>query len=297
MVIWLLGISGAGKTTLAKELKRYFDKRNIKSFIIDGDYVRDFFDRDLGYSKKERIENIKRVMIAAKVLEDNGIIPVVANISPFEELRAFARKKFEDYVEIYLKRDLKKIKNKDFVYADKNVVGVDIRFDEPKNPDLVINTGEVSVKEARDKIVAIVKEKLKINYFDKWNELKKKTDKIKRTLTIKPREIWWVKIGKNIGDEIYGKDDDFVRAVIILKVLTKDLFLGVPLSTKLKEGSYFYNFEYFNKDRNVFIKNSALLLQIRTFSKKRILNKCGIVSKNNFNEMIGKLNELIAPIQ
>jgi len=57
MVIWLLGLSGSGKTTLAKGLKRYFDKKNIKSFIIDGDYVRDFFDRDLGYTEKERKEN------------------------------------------------------------------------------------------------------------------------------------------------------------------------------------------------------------------------------------------------
>jgi len=159
MIIWLLGISGVGKTTLAKELKKYFNKKNIKSFIIDGDYVRDFFDRDLGYSEKERKENIKRVMIAAKVLEDNGIIPIVANISPFEELREFARKKFDDYIEIYLKRDLKEIKNKDFVYSGKNVVGVDLRFDEPKNADLVIDTGEVSVKEALEKIVSLLKEK------------------------------------------------------------------------------------------------------------------------------------------
>jgi len=156
MVIWLLGISGVGKTTLAKELKKYFYKKNIKSFIIDGDYVRDFFDRDLGYSEEERKENIKRVMIAAKVLEDNGIIPIVANISPFEELREFARKKFDDYIEIYLKRDLKEIKNKDFVYSDKNVVGVDLRFDEPKNADLVIDTGKNDVKDSLKMIIGVI---------------------------------------------------------------------------------------------------------------------------------------------
>ena len=156
MIIWLLGISGVGKTTLAKELKRYFNKKNIKSFIIDGDYVRDFFDRDLGYSEEERKENIKRVMIAAKVLEDNGIIPIVANISPFEELREFARKKFDDYIEIYLKRDLKEIKNKDFVYSGKNVVGVDLRFDEPKNADLVIDTGKNDVKDSLKMIIGVI---------------------------------------------------------------------------------------------------------------------------------------------
>jgi len=158
MIIWLLGISGSGKTTLAKELKKYFDKRNIKSFIIDGDYVRDFFDRDLGYSKKERKENIKRVMISAKVLEDNGIIPIVANISPFEELRDFARRKFNDYIEIYLKRDIKNINNKDFVYNDKNVVGVDLEFDEPMNADVVIDTAKLSIDESIKKIIDKIKD-------------------------------------------------------------------------------------------------------------------------------------------
>ena len=156
MVIWLLGISGSGKTTLAKELKKYFDKQNIKSFIIDGDYIRDFFNRDLGYSKEDRIANIKRVMISAKVLEDNGIIPIVANISPFQFLRDFAREKFDNYIEIYLKRDIQTITNKDFVYSDKNVVGVDMEFDEPINTDLVINTAEDSITESLKKIIKVV---------------------------------------------------------------------------------------------------------------------------------------------
>jgi len=163
MVIWLLGLSGSGKTTLAKSLKRYFDKKNIKSFIIDGDYVRDFFDRDLGYTEKERKENIKRVMIAAKVLEDNDIIAIVANISPFEELREFARNKFSKYIEVYLKRDLNKITNKDFVYKDKNVVGVDLKFDEPKNADLIIDTGKESEENSLEKIIRLVEKKGIIN--------------------------------------------------------------------------------------------------------------------------------------
>ena len=161
MIIWLFGISGSGKTTLAKEVKEYFDKKNIKSYIIDGDVVRDFFERDLGYSKKERIENIKRVLIATKVLEDNGIIPIVANISPFEDLRSFARKKFKKYIEIYLKRNINTIKNKDFVYNNKNVVGIDLEFEKPKNPDLVIDTGKENIKESLEKIINLIeKEKI-----------------------------------------------------------------------------------------------------------------------------------------
>jgi len=153
MVIWLLGISGSGKTTLANELKKYFDTKDIKSFVVDGDLVRDFFDRDLGYTKEDRIANIKRVMITAYTLELNGIIPIVANISPFEFLRELGRNKFKNYIEIYLKRDLQTIKNKDFVYKDKNVVGIDVEFEEPKNADLVIDTSNYSVNEALQQII------------------------------------------------------------------------------------------------------------------------------------------------
>jgi len=295
MVIWLLGISGSGKTTLAKELKRYFDKKNIKSYIIDGDLVRNFFDRDLGYSKKERIENIKRVMISAKVLEDNKIIPIVANISPFEHLREFARKKFNRYIEIYLKRDLENIKNKEFVYSDKNVVGVDLEFEEPKSADLMIDTGKESIEDSLKKIIKLIEKELNINKFDEWNVLKQKTNKIKRQITIKPREIWWVKIGQNIGDEIYGKDENFVRPVVVIRRLTKDIFIGIPLSTQIKKGSYFYTFEYFNKDKNNTIKNSALLLQIRSFSIKRVMNKCGKITIEDFNKMLEHFKLIIAP--
>jgi len=158
MVIWLLGISGSGKTTLAKKLKKQFDKEHKKSYIIDGDLIRDFFDRDLGYSKDDRTANIKRVLICAKVLEENGIIPIVANISPFQELRDFARNKFKNYIEIYLKRDIQTIINKDFVYSDTNVIGVDMEFDEPTNPDLIIDTSKKSINESLNEVLKVINE-------------------------------------------------------------------------------------------------------------------------------------------
>lgn len=112
MVIWLLGISGSGKSTLGKELKNYFDNNNINSYIIDGDIIRNFYENDLGYTKEDREANIKRILLSAYILEQNNIIPIVCNISPFEQLRDFARRKFDNYFEIYLKRDINNIKNK-----------------------------------------------------------------------------------------------------------------------------------------------------------------------------------------
>jgi len=158
MVIWLLGISGSGKTTIAQELKKHFDKEGVKSFIIDGDIVRDFYDNDLGYSKEDRVANIKRIMLSAYLLEQNGVVPIVANISPFEFLREFARKKFENYFEVYLKRDIQNITNKDFVYKEsKNVVGVDMVFEKPTKPSLTLDTGVFSLDECVSKIIKEIK--------------------------------------------------------------------------------------------------------------------------------------------
>lgn len=103
MVIWLIGISGAGKTTIGKRLEEHFNNLNIKNYLLDGDEVRDLFDRDLGYSDEEREANIKRIILGAYLLDKNDIIGIVCNIAPLEKLRALARTKIIGYNEIYLK--------------------------------------------------------------------------------------------------------------------------------------------------------------------------------------------------
>ena len=165
MVIWLLGISGAGKTTLGVKLEEYLKKRNIKCYRIDGDIVRDFYENDLGFSKEDRIANIKRIMLAAYVLEENNIIPIVCNISPFQFLRDFARKKFKNYVEIFLHKEISKAKqenNKRELYGKKNknspIIGIDIPFEEPVNYDLKLDTGKESIDESFNKLINFLKE-------------------------------------------------------------------------------------------------------------------------------------------
>ena len=83
--------------------------------------------------------------------------------------------------------------------------------------------------------------------FDKWNEVKKRTHATPRKIGFKEREIFWTRIGYNIGSEEYGKGNEFQRPVIIIKKLTSDLFFGIPLSTVLKEGEFFHTFTYQTK--------------------------------------------------
>lgn len=135
-----------------------------------------------------------------------------------------------------------------------------------------------------------------MNEFDQWNNIKKEVEENKRKLGIKPREIFWAKIGQNVGDEQNGKGENFARPVIVLKKLTKELFLGIPLTSTLRHNDYFHTFEYHNTANGV-VKNSALILQVRVFSIKRLMNKTGVINKQDFDEIIEKSKKLFSPTQ
>lgn len=148
MVIWLIGISGAGKTTLANMLHEHYQTCNKHSYILDGDEIRAFFDGDLGFSQAEREMNVKRILLGAYLLDRNGVTVIVANISPFEHLRELARKKIDNYHEIYLQKDLSISQKNDVkgVYAaaqgKTQLVGKEIPFDEPTHPNLVLSVDQ-----------------------------------------------------------------------------------------------------------------------------------------------------------
>ncbi|MBT5935544.1 type II toxin-antitoxin system PemK/MazF family toxin [Sulfurimonas sp.] len=132
-----------------------------------------------------------------------------------------------------------------------------------------------------------------MHQYDKLNEVKKETLKNKRKLGIKSREIFWVKIGQNIGDEEYGKGDMFSRPIIVVKQLTGDLFLGIPLTSTLKNDDYFHSFEFSTKKG--IVQNSAMILQLKAFSKKRITDKIGKIDTVEFKKIQDKLVKMIIP--
>lgn len=144
MIIWLIGISGAGKTTIGRKLEAHFNELSVKNYLLDGDEVRDLFDRDLGYSDAEREANIKRIILGAYLLDRNDIVGIICNISPLEHLRALARRKIAGYNEIYLQKDLQismknDVKGMYRTNAGKTqIVGIDATFDAPQHPDLVL---------------------------------------------------------------------------------------------------------------------------------------------------------------
>lgn len=165
MVIWLIGISGAGKTTIGRRLERHFKDIGKKCYLLDGDEVRDLFERDLGYSDQDREANIKRIILGAYLLDRNDIIGIICNIGPLESLRKLARKKIAGYNEIYLKKNLNISMENDVkgVYAANmgktQIVGIDATFDEPQTPDLVLEVDKMTVDESYATVIDYIANK------------------------------------------------------------------------------------------------------------------------------------------
>lgn len=167
--LWFTGLSGSGKSTLANELDRQLYSLKIKSYVLDGDNVRKGLNNDLGFSQKDRLENVRRVGEVAKLFVDSGLIVMTAFISPYRKERNQVRNIFEqeEFIEVFIKcplevcelRDPKGIYQKARNGKIRNFTGIDSPYESPLNPDLTIDTEQYSVKEAARTIIAHLQNK------------------------------------------------------------------------------------------------------------------------------------------
>jgi adenylylsulfate kinase-like enzyme len=155
MVIWILGLSGAGKSFLSLKLKEELGNDYGEFLILDGDVIRNVFDNDLGFSVRDRNINASRISKLANFLSHNKVNVIVSVLSLFPDWLEWNKKNIQDYYEIFIDvpiSDLKKRNNKNVYFKEgkenKSVVGVDIEFIKPKNCDLKIvnNFDDVSLK-------------------------------------------------------------------------------------------------------------------------------------------------------
>ena len=166
--IWFTGLSGSGKTTLSKMVESELRRRGIKKVeLLDGDVIRTQLSKGLGYSKEDRDTNIKRIGFVCKLLSRNGVIAIAAAISPYREVRDFNRKEIGDFVEVYCKsslevciqRDVKGLYKKALAGEIKNYTGIDDPYEEPLNPEVVLDTDretpEASVQKIMGKIESL----------------------------------------------------------------------------------------------------------------------------------------------
>lgn len=126
-----------------------------------------------------------------------------------------------------------------------------------------------------------------IKKFDEWNDCKKKIDSLENKKTFHEREIWFIKIGENVGFEQNGKGTDFLRPVVIYKKFSKNVFLGIPLTKTTKESKFYSEFEFQSQ------KSFAILSQIRLFDSKRLAYSIGRIGSGDYKNIKEKLIELL----
>ena len=163
-VVWLTGISGAGKSTIANLVEKQLHAAGRHTYLLDGDNVRHGLNRDLGFSEVDRIENIRRIAEVSKLMVDAGLIVLVSFISPFRADRAVARGLVEDgeFCEVFVDTALEVAEANDIkgLYAKArrgdlpNFTGIDSPYERPDNPELRIDTSMQSPEDAADAVVA-----------------------------------------------------------------------------------------------------------------------------------------------
>jgi len=159
--LWFTGLSGAGKSTLSEFLAAEFRRRGYKFEVLDGDVVRTNLSKGLGFSKEDRDTNIRRIGFVANLLERNGVIAMTAAISPYRDIRDEVRASHTHFVEVYVKcpletlveRDVKGLYKKAIAGEIPNFTGVSDPYEEPLNPEVVVETDKESVEQSAAKIL------------------------------------------------------------------------------------------------------------------------------------------------
>ncbi len=164
--IWFTGLPCCGKTTIANQVAILLKKRNYLVEQLDGDIIRQNFSSDLSFSKKDRDENIKRATFLAKMLSRNNVVVLASFVSPYRKQRRKARKEIKNFVEVYvrcpvkicMKRDVKSMYKKALEGKIQHFTGVDDPYEEPENPEIIVDTDIESVDESVQKVLLKIEE-------------------------------------------------------------------------------------------------------------------------------------------
>ena len=169
-VLWLTGLSGAGKSTTANAVEQRLHTLGRHSYVLDGDNLRHGLTKDLGFTPADRVENVRRIAEVAKLFVDAGLIVLVSVISPFRDERQMASQMMEEgeFVEVFVdaplavceQRDPKGLYRKARAGEIKNFTGIGSTYEPPENPDIVLKTGERSVDELADQVITYLRSKV-----------------------------------------------------------------------------------------------------------------------------------------
>ena len=164
--LWFTGMSGAGKSTVSYMVYMELKRRNLKVELLDGDIIRTNFSQGLGFSKKDRDINVRRIGFVSFLLNRNDIISIVAAIAPYMEARSQNRRLLGNYVEVFCDCPLKILERRDpkGLYAQAragkipNFTGLSDPYEAPENPEILLKTGEETEKESFEKVMGFLEE-------------------------------------------------------------------------------------------------------------------------------------------
>ncbi|MCH7535580.1 MAG: adenylyl-sulfate kinase [Bacteroidetes bacterium] len=172
VVLWMTGLSGSGKSTIAIALERKLHDEGYFTKVLDGDNVRTGINSNLGFSDEDRIENIRRIAEVSKLFVDNGIITINSFVSPTREIRNQARSIIgeDDFIEIYVNaslevceaRDVKGLYKKVRSGEIKDFTGIDAPFEAPENPEVEVKTDDLSVEESVEIVMGELRKKIEL---------------------------------------------------------------------------------------------------------------------------------------
>lgn len=167
-ILWFTGLSGSGKSTLANAMEMYLYEKSARTFVLDGDNIRHGLCKDLGFSDRDRSENIRRIGEVSRLMVDAGIITMTAFISPFIRDRQIVRNLVQpgDFIEIFCRASLDACEKRDpkglYKKARSGVIpeftGISSPYEEPEDPELTIDTESASVEECIDRIAVMLDE-------------------------------------------------------------------------------------------------------------------------------------------
>ncbi|MGE5416484.1 MAG: adenylyl-sulfate kinase [Acidobacteriota bacterium] len=162
-VLWFTGLSGSGKTTIAREVEKALFERSHLAYVLDGDNIRFGLNKNLGFSPEDRAENIRRIGEVAKLFSDAGVISLTAFISPYQADRKLVREllKEGEFIEIYVKCPLEECENRDVkgLYQKarageiKEFTGISAPYEEPEAPEITLETASETIEESVDKVL------------------------------------------------------------------------------------------------------------------------------------------------
>lgn len=166
VTIWFTGLSGAGKTTIAEKLVQVLRNRGSKVEILDGDVIRTNLSKGLGFSKEDRDINIRRIGFVCNLLARNGVFAIASAISPYRSVRDEIRATHNDFVEVYIRCSIEKLTERDVkgLYAKalsgeiKNFTGISDPYEEPLNPEVLLDSEMETEEESLAKLVAKLEE-------------------------------------------------------------------------------------------------------------------------------------------